>query len=580
MIEILDGFLKKIDILRRYTIAQYIEEFRDIGNFTISVPIIDENKYLLDSSKQYYVLFETKRNGEDKQLLGIVDKITKNADSDYENEYTLTGRMAQFMFQERVVKGTFKDQTFSAWWVYSLLYLQYESVNGIFNHHLPIHTQLTDFEKMQEKCAEVSKEVTGGYAWDAIQPVLEQDNLGIIVEPIVQTETIVNKHPTNIESFFVYVDAGVDRRKGNADGNVAVIFSQGLSNIARTTYERNTENQKNFCYIAGEGEAEERKWYEIDINQDEKVEQNKWLGHRELWVDARDIQSEQDDKVLTDAEYEKLIKQRANEKAAEVTEQKSYEATLTEQNRQYVFGVDYNIGDWVTVIDEELGLVVDAQIVTVKHTLQGTGAQEIIDISFVYGNKEKYNIVEQISGNLTRTEYNEVNIKYLDNKRKTNETNIKDLQTLLNGYDFSKVSTENNTDTWFPVLNGKAINHRVVAATIKQANYWMQGSNRITCVRLSNDILVWFVKSTTPTTVDITTAAAKGYRSREYTFGFPIEIKTILFADCFVENNLNWENVEFKIHSISSTETKSHFWCQNSYSGLPLYWYYVFVVQV
>ena len=147
-------------------------------------------------------------------------------------------------------------------------------------------------------------------------------------------------------------------------------------------------------------------------------------------------------------------------------------------------------------------------------------------------------------------------------------------------YDWSTFGTADNAHTWMPVVNGGKIYHRDVAATFKQANYWNEGTNRWTCLRLSNDIVLLFAKATATTKVDITSAAAKGYASREYTCGFPITIKTILYANSYVENNYNWENVELKIHSISSTAIKSHFWCQNSYKGLPLWWYYMLVAQM
>lgn len=147
-------------------------------------------------------------------------------------------------------------------------------------------------------------------------------------------------------------------------------------------------------------------------------------------------------------------------------------------------------------------------------------------------------------------------------------------------YDWSTFGTADNTHTWMPVVNGGRIYHRDVAATFKQANNWQNGTTRWTCLRLSNDIVLLFVKATATTKVDITSAAAKGYASREYTCDFPITIKTILYANSYVENNYNWENVELKIHSISSTAIKSHFWCQNSYKGLPIWWYYMLVAQM
>lgn len=148
------------------------------------------------------------------------------------------------------------------------------------------------------------------------------------------------------------------------------------------------------------------------------------------------------------------------------------------------------------------------------------------------------------------------------------------------GYDWSTFGTADNTSTWMPVANGGRMYHRNVAATFKQANHWDNGTNRWTCLRLSNDIVLLFVKATATTKVDITSAAAKGYASREYTCDFPITIKTILYANSYVENNYNWENVELKIHSISSTAIKAHFWCQNSYKGLGLWWYYMLVAQI
>ena len=148
------------------------------------------------------------------------------------------------------------------------------------------------------------------------------------------------------------------------------------------------------------------------------------------------------------------------------------------------------------------------------------------------------------------------------------------------GYDWSTFGTADNTSTWMPVANGGKIYQRDVAATFKQANNWQNGTTRWTCLRLSNDIVLLFVKATATTKVDITSAAAKGYASREYTCDFPITIKTILYANSYVENNYNWENVELKIHSISSTAIKSHFWCQNSYKGLPIWWYYMLVAQM
>lgn len=426
MIEILDSFLKKVDILRKYTYAQYTEEFRGIGSFKINVPIIEENKYLLDDTEQYYVLFDTKRNGKNKKILGVVDKVEKEADSDYDNQYTLSGRMVQFILNSRVIKGTFSYSGNTANFVSGIIYDNI--LKNKDDRYIPINISLEDVTKLNNQCSKIDKQVTGGYIWDEIEPVLEQDGLGLIIEPNIITEKVIDGNKTNIEGLSLTITLGTDRRKWNKENNVSVVFSQSLSNISRTSYTRDTTNYTNIAYTAGEGEEESRKWYEIEINSDVKNKNKKGIGRRELWIDARDIQSVQDDKVLTDKEYETLIKQRTNEKAAEATGTRTYESTLTEQNKQYVFGIDYNIGDWCTVIDSELEKVLDVQIITVTHTIQGTGTQEIIDVGFSYGSKQSMDILKETRESANKIDNNTVNIKYLDNKQKTLDDRVKILE--------------------------------------------------------------------------------------------------------------------------------------------------------
>ena len=429
MIEILDSFLKKVDILRKYTYAQYTEEFRGIGSFKINVPIIEENKYLLDETEQYYVLFDTKRNGKNKKILGVVDKVEKEADSDYDNQYTLSGRMVQFVLKNRVIKGTFSYSGNTANFVSGIIYDNI--LKNKDDRYIPINISLEDATKLNNQCSKIDKQVTGGYIWDEIESVLEQDGLGLIIEPNIITEKVIDGNKTNIEGLSLTITLGADRRKWNKENNVSVVFSQSLSNISRASYTSDTTNYTNVAYTAGEGEEESRKWYEIEINSDVKSKNKKGIGRRELWIDARDIQSVQDDKTLTDKEYETLIKQRTNEKAAEAMETRTYESTLTEQNKQYVFGIDYNIGDWCTVIDSELEKVLDVQIVTVVHTIQGTGTQEIIDVGFSYGLKQNMDVLKETRESANKIENNNVNIKYLENKQKTLNNRVENLENGL-----------------------------------------------------------------------------------------------------------------------------------------------------
>lgn len=96
MIEILNYNLVKTNIIRKYTFCQYERCFRDIGEFTINVILDDENIYLLDKTKQYYVLFDSK-------YFGMIENIEKDSDSEYDKTITIKGRMANVLFTKRVI---------------------------------------------------------------------------------------------------------------------------------------------------------------------------------------------------------------------------------------------------------------------------------------------------------------------------------------------------------------------------------------------------------------------------------------------------------------------------------------------
>lgn len=412
MIEILDENLKKIDILRKYTFAQYTDKFREIGTFKIDARLEKENLYLLDKTKEYYVLF-------DSSVFGKIEDVKKVSDSEYERTLELSGRLGTLLFTKRVIAGTIKFKGTTAQFVRDVIYNEIVK-DAQSKRYVDIDIQYDDKDYLDSFCSTLDKQVTGGYVWDNVQTALEQDKLGLYFVPIVQTEHIpVNSaEPTNISKWSLVVSAGKDRTKGNKKGNTPVVFSQSLSNIARTDYEFRTEKYCNVAYVAGEGEEDKRKWYEVYQKKEVTAGMETKTGwqRNELWIDARDIQSENEDgSTMTEQEYEKLIGQRAEEKFTENTIEETYNGTLTEANKQYVYGIDYVNGDLVTIVDDELGIEIEAQITGVTRTIEGV--REIVDIEFTYGTINR-NPVEQIGSMESVLEKHSNDIKYLENKAK------------------------------------------------------------------------------------------------------------------------------------------------------------------
>lgn len=96
------------------------------------------------------------------------------------------------------------------------------------------------------------------------------------------------------------------------------------------------------------------------------------LSRRELYIDARDLQSDSDpDKPLTPEEYTAVLTARGKEKLAENKLVRSFSSDVRTYNATYEFGVDYQLGDTITVIDERLGLMVDAVVPGAQHAVVG-----------------------------------------------------------------------------------------------------------------------------------------------------------------------------------------------------------------
>jgi hypothetical protein len=422
MLWIFNENLRRVGSLRKYETAQWNNKFRDIGTFSINARYVDENLFLLDKTKTYYVLLymsndKTKSDSWNTlhNVFGKIEKVSKenDEDADYPSTIKVEGRLMPFLFSKRVIAGTFDYKNME------LIAYVTDLITRCFEKNTERYVDMNVSCQKDNKVYEdtfITKQITGGQLWEELSDYFEQYKLGIVIAPkIDKTFELSSEYGehlsglSNVAGFEVQIKTGVDRTRGN--GLNTVIFSKSLSNIKRASYSYNSESDMNVAYIAGEGEGAERKWYEIQKDSENK--KSAW-NREELWIDARDIQSEgEDDTTLTDEEYDKLIEQRAYEKFQENAIMDEYSATVNEHNQRYVYMRDYDLGDWVTIQDRDLSIEIDAQIVEVTTTLQNN---EIInDITFEYGkaNKTEIKDIRTISASVEEISNN---IKYIDKK--------------------------------------------------------------------------------------------------------------------------------------------------------------------
>lgn len=379
LLTVYDKYFKRVNVLRKYRFAQYIDKFRDIGEFTVYAMLDEENMYFFDKDNTYYINFEG-------NFFGKVESVVKEEDSEYSKTINITGRAISFILDKRVV---YKQQTYSGTPEQIIKSIMDTNIRAQGARFLDIVTSYDTLRQQSGKeVTEIDMQKTGGTVFGAISGILQENSMGFDMRPVITSLHLMpgTTEQTNIENFKFDIMRGRDLRFGNPVGNVPVIFAQSYSNLRRASYERGVGNFCNIAYVAGEGEGSNRKWIEVlgpTISDKDSYDSSGWYRY-ETFVDARDLQSQQDqDTQLTPAEYESLLRNRGLQSLANFLMVENFEATIVNDNNRYIYGKDFYKGDYVTIRDVEIGLDIGAQITEITRSVEGT--QETFDI--VFGNQ-------------------------------------------------------------------------------------------------------------------------------------------------------------------------------------------------
>lgn len=482
MIVIIDENMGFVKPMSKYIFAQYEERFRDVGTFEIKAQMEDENLFLLDRNKKYYVLFDFK-------VFGKITDISKDSDSEYDKVIEIKGSLSPYLFTKRVIRGilNFTGQTYK--YIETLVKTYITDMATTDPRYMNISIVFDNEERLKQVCSTIERQVTGGYLWDEMSEYLEKDRLGIEFYPVMGT---AQANGSNITSWVLKISSGRDCTMGNTQQNEAILLSQTWNNINKTSYEINLKKQSDVAYLAGEGEGADRKWYEVSRN--DTVKQNTGFNRNELWVDARDVQSmKEDGSSLTDEEYQQKITERANEKLEENNISEVYESTMNKVDKRYTYRENIFLGDIVTVIDAELNNIqLEAQIVGATTSYEGT--TKTVDLSLAYGAiEDSRTINDRLEQTKVSIEAMNVAVNYLENAVHilkatdigfdSSETVIKasNVQNMLQLVDSAVNELNQNMNTTVITATGITCNK----GTITAGGYTKIGSLVVIAVRIS-----------------------------------------------------------------------------------------------
>lgn len=171
---------------------------------------------------------------------------------------------------------------------------------------------------------------TGGNLYDILLAICNTYQLGFDVN-------------LDMDDNFVFSLKYGEDRSYDQNKNPYVIFSPRYENIINSDYLESAKTLKNVTLVAGEDSGNTRRTRIVGSASG--------LARRELYTDARDIQSDVDDGKLTDAQYNALLDQRGAERLAEHVYTKVFTGEM-EATKTFVYDRDFFKGDVVQIVNE------------------------------------------------------------------------------------------------------------------------------------------------------------------------------------------------------------------------------------
>lgn len=157
------------------------------------------------------------------------------------------------------------------------------------------------------------------------------------------------------------VFSGVDRSADNSANVDAVIFSTDFDNLTESDYSDDISSLRNAALIGGEGEGLDRFYSTVEDTSATGIER------REIFVDASDTQRKYEDEneteqEYTDAEYSAILESRGDLELAQYIQIKSFSGSISTNAGMWIYGIDYGLGDIVTVQDNTIGVYANVRI--------------------------------------------------------------------------------------------------------------------------------------------------------------------------------------------------------------------------
>lgn len=333
---VLDSSYTPVAVIDSFKSLIWTKRYYECGDFELFIPA--------DSSILPYIQPDYFLTRDDDDSAMVIEKLEVDTDAGNGDFFIVSGRCVksilgrrifnrQFVVSADTINDAVQDMVTECTTVHSTRPETYRQIPGL------------TVDTSNEFPAEIQAQFTGQTLLNGIISLTQPKEIGTKLS-IVGSSLVL--------SFY----------QGSYNG---VVFSPEFDNLANSKYVFDKTNLKNSADVAGEGEGAARVW--VSVINTTFANRPRGLALRELFVDARDISS--NDGEIDLHEYYNMLFSRGNEKLAEHSISKAYEAQV-EPAASYVYKRDYDLGDVVTV-SNEYGITSKPRIVEIVESWDETG---------------------------------------------------------------------------------------------------------------------------------------------------------------------------------------------------------------
>lgn len=318
MIKLENNMFNRIAVIDNATSVIWVKRFNAVGQFEIYIKASPELLEKLDGD-----IFITR---DDSNVAMYVEHIQLNTDQENGDYITISGRSAECILGWRIViRAVYSSETTTAEYIIRNLIQQQLIYNPIIIN--PRAIEWLELGPDNEWDDKVTRQFTGKSLLSIVQEICVTYNYGFEFE-------------WNGAGFTINLYKGLDRSYDQSE-NTFVVFSPEFENLGNTEYIKDTSNYANCCVVGGEGEGSQRVFVEVF------PEDLEGFYRRYIYVDARQSSSDE----LSANQYRQMLREDAVEALEQTKTTTSFNGEILNYNN-YTYGVDYNLGDKVSVINE------------------------------------------------------------------------------------------------------------------------------------------------------------------------------------------------------------------------------------